>query len=50
MPEVRFSITEKLNRLITRYCEEMGISKAEYLKSLIISDLRKSMNEREREK
>jgi hypothetical protein len=43
MPEIRFSITEKLDKLITRYCDEMGISKAEYLKSLIISDLRKGM-------
>jgi hypothetical protein len=49
MPEIRFSVTEKLDDLIARYSGETGVTKADYIKSLIIADIRKSM-QRRREK
>ena len=38
--EIRFSITDRFNRMILKVCEKYGIDKAEYIKSLIIKDLR----------
>ena len=41
MPEIRFSITKKLDELIVEVSESMGVDKSDYIKSLILSDLRK---------
>ena len=38
--EIRFTITDKFNKMILRISEKYGIDKAEYIKSLIIKDLR----------
>ena len=40
MPEVRFAITEKLDGKIKELTEGLGIDKSDYVKSLIISDLK----------
>jgi hypothetical protein len=40
MPEIRFTIPEKLNDKILLVAEELGVDKSEYIKSLILKDLR----------
>lgn len=40
MAEIRFPVTDKFNEKILKVCEALGISKSEYVKSLIITDLR----------
>lgn len=40
MPEVRFTIPEKLNQRILEVTEELGVDKSEYIKSLILRDIR----------
>jgi prolyl-tRNA editing enzyme YbaK/EbsC (Cys-tRNA(Pro) deacylase) len=40
MPEVRFTIPEKLNERILEAANELGVDKSEYIKSLILKDLR----------
>ena len=41
MPEIRFTVTKKLNELILEVSESLGVDKSEYIKSLILNDLRK---------
>ncbi|MEK6984555.1 MAG: hypothetical protein AABX33_08320 [Nanoarchaeota archaeon] len=41
MPEIRFTITEKLNDILLGITESLGVDKSEYIKSLILTDLRK---------
>lgn len=41
MPEIRFTLTKKLNDLILEVAEGLGVDKSEYVKSLILTDLRK---------
>ena len=41
MPEIRFKISEKLDELISRESNNMGVDKADYVKTLILNDLRK---------
>ena len=41
MPEIRFSVTKKLNGLVLEVSDELGVDKSEYIKSLILADLRK---------
>ncbi len=40
MPEVRFTIPEKLNNLIVDAANNLGVDKSEHIKSLILKDLR----------
>ena len=40
MPEIRFSIPKKLDDLIVEASESLGVDKSEYIKSLILNDLR----------
>jgi hypothetical protein len=40
MPEIRFTIPEKLNERILRVADDLGVDKSEYIKSLILEDLR----------
>ena len=39
-PEIRFTITEKLDKIIQKIAEDLGIDKSEYVRSLILYDLR----------
>jgi len=41
MPEIRFSITKKLDELVSQAAEELGVDKSDYVRSLILTDLRK---------
>lgn len=41
MPEIRFTITKRLNDLILEVSEELGVDKSDYIKSLVFTDLRK---------
>ncbi|MBN2112219.1 hypothetical protein JW707_03920 [Candidatus Woesearchaeota archaeon] len=41
MAEIRFPVTDKFHEKILKICEELGISKSEYVKNLIIDDLKK---------
>ncbi len=43
MPEIRFTLTKKLNDLILGVSESLGVDKSDYIKSLILNDLRKRM-------
>jgi len=40
MPEVRFTIPKKLDDLILEVASSLGVDKSEYIKSLILNDLR----------
>ena len=40
MPEIRFGITKKLNDILVKLSDDLGVDKSEYIKSLIINDLR----------
>jgi hypothetical protein len=39
-PEIRFTIPEKLDGIIQKIAEELGIDKSDYVRSLILNDLR----------
>ncbi|MBI2207969.1 hypothetical protein HYU50_00575 [Candidatus Woesearchaeota archaeon] len=40
MPEIRFTVTKKLNDRILEIVNELGVDKSDYIKSLILKDLR----------
>jgi len=40
MPEMRFTIPEKLDNIILKIADAMGVDKSDYVKSLILNDLR----------
>ena len=40
MPEVRFSVTKKLDDLISEQAEKLGVDKSDYVRSLILGDLK----------
>jgi|TARA_Y100000310_G_scaffold206152_1_gene206510 prolyl-tRNA editing enzyme YbaK/EbsC (Cys-tRNA(Pro) deacylase) len=40
MPEIRFTVTKKLNELILEVSEGLGVDKSDYVKSLILTDLK----------
>lgn len=44
MPEIRFTLTKKLNELILEVSESLGVDKSDYIKSLILTDLRKKQD------
>ena len=41
MPEMRFTVTKKLNKLVLEISEELGVDKSDYVRSLILEDLKK---------
>jgi prolyl-tRNA editing enzyme YbaK/EbsC (Cys-tRNA(Pro) deacylase) len=41
MSEIRFKISEKLDELISKVSKDLGVDKADYVKTLILNDLRK---------
>ena len=43
MPEIRFTITKALDDNIQEIADKLGVDKSDYVKSLILSDLRKHM-------
>jgi len=43
MPEIRFTVTKKLNKLILEASESLGVDKSDYVRSLILEDLKKQM-------
>jgi len=40
MPEMRFTLTEKLNKLILKIAWSLGVDKSDYVRSLIVEDLK----------
>ena len=40
MPEMRFTVTKKLNELILEISESLGVDKSDYVRSLILHDLK----------
>ena len=46
MPEIRFTVTKKLNSLILEVSESLGVDKSDYIKSMILSDLRKKQEKK----
>ncbi len=40
MPEMRFTVTRKLNELILEAADSLGVDKSDYVKSLILNDLK----------
>ena len=41
MPEIRFALTKKLNELVLGVSNDLGVDKSDYIRSLIITELRK---------
>ena len=41
MPEIRFTITKKLNEIIVDIADSLGVDKSDYIKSLILTDIRR---------
>jgi len=39
MPEIRFTVPEKLNDIILEVVDALGVDKSDFVKSLILSDL-----------
>ena len=46
MPEIRFTIPKKLNDLIVDASNSLGVDKSEYIKSLVLTDLRKKQEKK----
>ena len=40
MPEIRFTVTKKLNELILEVSGGLGVDKSDYVRSLILGDLK----------
>ena len=40
MPEIRFTVQKKLNDLILEVVDALGVDKSDYVKSLLLTDLR----------
>ncbi len=47
MPEIRFTVPKKLNDLILEVSESLGVDKSDYIRSLILNDLRKKQGKDE---
>ena len=44
MPEMRFTLTKKLNKLILEVSDSLGVDKSDYVRSLILEDLKSRIN------
>jgi len=40
MPEIRFTVTKKLDELILEVSNSLGVDKSDYVRSLILDDLK----------
>lgn len=43
-PEIRFTITKKLDDILKKISDELGVDKSDYVRSLILNDLRNKQN------
>jgi len=50
MPEIRFKISEKLDLLVTKLANDLGVDKSDYVKTLILNDLRKGESKSKKER
>ena len=50
MPEMRFTVTKKLNGLILEVSEGLGVDKSDYVKSLILHDLKSKVGKNDEKK
>lgn len=41
MPEIRFTVTKKLDELILEVSNSLGVDKSDYVRSIILADLAK---------
>jgi len=48
MPEMRFTLTKKLNELILEISEGLGVDKSDYVRSLILQDLKNNIGKNDR--
>ena len=48
MPEIRFTVTKKLNGLILEVSNGLGVDKSDYVKSLILHDLKNRVRKDEK--
>lgn len=39
-PEIRFTITEKLDKILNEIADDCGVDKSDYIRSLILTDLK----------
>lgn len=46
MPEIRFSITENLDKLVSNVSKKLGVDKSDYVKGLILQDLRQHFSDK----
>jgi len=46
MPEIRFTVPKKLDDLIWKVAEGLGVDKSDYIRSLILNDLKKHLRKR----
>jgi hypothetical protein len=46
MPEIRFNITENLDKLVLNVSKKLGVDKSDYVKGLILQDLRKYLSDK----
>ncbi len=46
MGEIKISVSEKMDKLIQRIADDLGIKKTEFVKSLVIENLKKLQNEK----
>lgn len=46
MPEMRFTVTKNLDKLILEISEGLGVDKSDYVRSLILHDLKNQMGKR----
>jgi hypothetical protein len=44
MAEIRFTIQDKLNQLIEDVSKKLGVDKSDYVRSLILTDLRRNLD------
>lgn len=49
MGEIKISVSEKLDKLIQKVSDELGIKKTEFVKSLVIENLKEIKNKKEKE-
>jgi len=47
MPEIRFTVTKKLNEIILEVSNGLGVDKSDYVKSLILHDLKEKVKKNE---
>ena len=50
MPEMRFTVTKKLNGLILEISERLGVDKSDYVRSLILHDLKSKVGKNDEKK